>query len=477
MRTPEDILLAQAKYNDILLQTELSALPEGYIAGGGISISNTDVFIDPLIANIRGKRITKSTSTNIADMFGSTLKVNDTYYYIYLNNFGFWSITVNPPTAIDGLYGLYQKESNERFVGAVYVDTDGAFLKVVSHMRVRAEDMDFGTITAEEIAAGTITADKLVIGIKGTAYNQPLAPNLVFLGDTWIDTDTDLFHKAFGGDISTSKGGADSSVTSFDKVYGGTDSSVTVFDNTYGNIDSSSGWILGGLAAGTTKIDGGQIETDTLKSANFVTGVSGSKFDLATGYIETGSGVFRGDVEIGSDDADRQLELGSKGLLVKDSLGNIIHDLPNAPTTTGGNSLGHLIMFDGTDSSYSIYDEDPAVLTTWTAVVCKLFNSTNVKGALFKIDLLGANYSVPVSYVEARILLRPKGSTWSSSAGLAPELRSKTGLAGGSAFTFIEHSGMLSCPVGEDSSVEFNASLRPVGSQSRVKIVQIGVYI
>jgi len=57
--------------------------------------------------------------------------------------------------------------------------------------------------------------------------------------------------------------------------------------------------------------------------------------------METGQGVFRGDVEIGSDDADRQLELGSKGLLVKNDVGKIIHDIPDTSAENSATSVGH----------------------------------------------------------------------------------------------------------------------------------------
>ena len=146
----------------------------------------------------------------------------------------------------------------------------------------------------QTIRAESITVEKLTVGVKGTAYSQPLAPNLVFIADTWIDSDDGQFHIPYGGEIDTSVGGAGADVTEFEEDIGGAGADVSSFDAILGNIPAYAGWIQSAYVPGTTLIDGGMIETDTLKSANYVPGVSGSKFDLASGYIETGDGIYRG---------------------------------------------------------------------------------------------------------------------------------------------------------------------------------------
>jgi len=154
-------------------------------------------------------------------------------------------------------------------------------------------------LDGQTIRAGTITADKIVVGgiSTGTAYNQPLAPNVVKIADTWIDSDDDQFHIPYGGEIDTSVGGAGADITDFEETIGVAGADVDTFDSVLGAIPSYAGWIQSAYVAGTTLIDGGMIETDSLKSANYVPGLAGSKFDLATGFIETSDGTFRGSLE------------------------------------------------------------------------------------------------------------------------------------------------------------------------------------
>ncbi len=335
-----------------------------------------------------------------------------------------------------------------------------------------------------QIVLNAIAAKAKVL--TGNAYHQALAPNLVFLNDTWEDTDTTQGHKAHGQDISTSKGGADSSVTTFDKTYGGADSSVTTFDNTYGNIPAYVGWVKNGLYAGTTLIDGGQIKTNTLKSHNYVEGVSGSKFDLASGYIETGSGVFRGnleaaggsfsgDVEIGSDDANRQLSLGSKGLLVKDSNGVVIHDLPNAVIASGHSYLGHLLFSDGTTSGYTVYNSTSAPEKAWATITCSNMGTTNAKGGIFKVFKSGIGSATvnPYSYV----FLRPNGSSWSNTAGgLSPEMRWFMNFNSGNA-NQMSFATIMLCPFDTNYKMQFYTSTVPNSTSRQLTIVQLGIYV
>ena len=220
----------------------------------------------------------------------------------------------------------------------------------------------------------------------------------------------------------------------------------------------------------TTIISGGMIETGIIKSTNYVKGVSGSKFDLHTGYVETGQGIFRGDVEIGADDADRQLSLGSKGLLVKDGNGVIIHDLPDNPILTGFSSLGHLYYVDGGSDS-TVYYSSSAPYRTWTTVTCNTFGSANIKGVLLSIELTGSGSGAsPI----ASIIMRPKGSSWGTGSGLAPRLRR---VDIGITLTWISMLGQITLPIGDNNQVEFYAEIIPNSSTHVVSISHLGVYI
>jgi len=234
-----------------------------------------------------------------------------------------------------------------------------------------------------KLLLSSLVADGSVEGITGIAYHQPLAPTPMYLNDTWEDTDTGQTHKVVGGDISTYKGGAPANETPV-VYYGGAPADEAPVYLNWGKIPADVGWVKDGTHAGTTLIDGGQIETDSLKSHNYVPGVSGSKFDLENGFIETGDGVFRGDMEIGSDEAERNLKLGSKGLLVTNKDGEVIHDLPDASLGSHMFAGGHFYFLD---------DYYAANVTMWDYII-PATTSTSLSGSLIKsMTLTNLGYS------------------------------------------------------------------------------------
>ncbi len=340
----------------------------------------------------------------------------------------------------------------------------------------------------------TTTAPKLMLkdpwswligsGAAGKIYEQALAPNVGYSFDIWIDTDTNTRH-IHNRDIISTRGGAGSSITTFDSDIGGAPANNTSWLNTYGNIPSYAGWIES-FYTGTTAIDGGRIKTDTLKSANFVTGVSGSKFDLANGYIETGSGVFRGNlsaaggtfsgnVEIGADDANRQLSLGSKGLLVKDANGVIIHDLPDAVIQSGSRYCGHDYWYQDL-ATYKIYDSTTAAFNIWTQVTCIVDSNTNVKKGIFKVYFFGQGLT---SYgaITMILYLRPYGSSWAASIASNTPSGGVIATFSSSIVNRVEQFFYLECPIGNNNKIEFQYEIYPSSSSYRIAIMQLGISI
>ncbi len=194
------------------------------------------------------------------------------------------------------------------------------------------------------------------------------------------------------------------------------------------------------------------------------------------GDFEANDGTFRGDMLIGSDDDLRQLYLGSKGLYVEDKNDVPIHDLPNAPTITNGYTLGHLYYNDGVGSQFQIYNNTSAPMEAWTEIQGNSYSSTNAKGGLFKIFISGigtSNSADPYLY----LFMRPKGSSWSSTAGgLSPELRIY--LHHGAELTSqMSYAGNITCPFGTSNKLEFYWKTNLSGSAHQVTIVQLGVYI
>ena len=128
MRTPEWIANAKAEYSENLMRTELSSLPEGYVAGGSLTVTLGDVLVNPLVANIEGKRVTSPNILNIADMKWITVRQVSTTYYIYLDKYGFWFVDALKYIAVEGRYGKYNPRDFTRFIGEVYVNSSGFYV-------------------------------------------------------------------------------------------------------------------------------------------------------------------------------------------------------------------------------------------------------------------------------------------------------------------------------------------------------------
>lgn len=144
------------------------------------------------------------------------------------------------------------------------------------------------------------------------------------------------------------------SQATIDEIINDSDTFISYFSTTGGNPSltlSSQGMLW---KSGDSYIRLGETASFhgvDLDSGNFQAGVQGwqitkegnAEFNDGTfrGTLDGVNGTFSGDLEIGADDADRQLSLGSKGLLVKDSLGSIIHDLPTNNILSGVHHFGH----------------------------------------------------------------------------------------------------------------------------------------
>lgn len=338
------------------------------------------------------------------------------------------------------------------------------------------------------IGAGTIVADRIAIGGASKIYKQPLAPEVGYAFDTWIDSNNNTKYEHMYN-VESSKGGAGADVTTFDSTVGGAPANNSSWDSTYGNIPSYVGWFTT-LYNGITSINGGRIKTDSLKSWNYIQGVQGSKFDLSNGYIETGDGEFRGDLNaaggtftgdlsIGVDDANRQLSLGSKGLLVKDANGVIIHDLPDAAIQSGNYYLGHILWFQGDSSTYQIYNSTTFTNNAWNNnILCVTDGNTNIKGGIFDVVITGYMTSGNYNYREfAQITLRPNGTSWNYSylSGVAPTLYHRFDLSG-DYVQKAELRGLLICPI-LNRAIDAYLMIDPYDGGRRAIINQIGMII
>jgi hypothetical protein len=149
MRTPEQIKQAKERFNDLMIKTEVSALPLGYLAGGELTITDSDVVVNPLIANVNGKQIFKPRATNIRDATWRAIKINSTRYYIYLNRFGSWFVDAVEPVFVQDKIGKYNPRTSDRNIGTFYVNSDGNYEEITESEKFRElalVDMTTGSV-------------------------------------------------------------------------------------------------------------------------------------------------------------------------------------------------------------------------------------------------------------------------------------------------------------------------------------------
>jgi hypothetical protein len=217
----------------------------------------------------------------------------------------------------------------------------------------------------------------------------------------------------------------------------------------------------------------------TVRSENYVAGTSGWEIDT-NGDVEFNEGTFRGDLEVGSDVASRQIFIGSQGIRAEDVNDNILHDLPNAALLTGYENIGHL--FYNTDATAinrfdSLASGMPAS-GVWTPFTILSGNNTNAKGVLLQI---AGNWSgsTSTSSVVARVAVRPAGSGWVLPnpggaplpiSGVAPTLGAQ-GTGGAGTWGTLTVSTKLS------TNMEFYVSYSGTGPFISLQIAQLGIYV
>jgi hypothetical protein len=199
-------------------------------------------------------------------------------------------------------------------------------------------------------------------------------------------------------------------------------------------------------------------------------GFNVSKFDLDTGDITirkqddtkifdfdayTGNLSMAGDLDIGEDEAKRHVQVGSKGLLVEDSNGITIHDIPDQPVISGGFYAGHLYFGDVDDAS-AIITSNLSLTSTWQTIQAKTYSNSNVKAVYLTVQFTAGGLS--------RFVARPNGSSWGPSYA-APRID----ISSTNPFASVP----IICPV--DSSGKFQ--VWGSGVRPKCTIWQMGAFI
>jgi hypothetical protein len=215
----------------------------------------------------------------------------------------------------------------------------------------------------------------------------------------------------------------------------------------------------------------------TVRSENYVAGTSGWEIDT-NGDVEFNEGTFRGDLEVGSDVASRQIFIGSQGILAEDANDNILHDLPDAALLSGVKSLGHLYYADGLDPDNVLVNYNGSTIPTgWNTFTAKTWGNTNVKGVLLQCTLqcvlpVGVSTSITMG-----LTLRPFGTFWGSSlTDVSPALYDLLGVSSG----YVNKRGtstLLTVPVGTDNQIQYTPVAFPSPSTITIVITQLGIYV
>jgi hypothetical protein len=159
-------------------------LPLGYISGFEIQIDNGQVTITPGIASIRGQTVFNDNPRQLDnEQYWLARRVPEHYYHIYMGIDGELIVDAIEPAIDPGQYSLYHPEYASRWIGAVYVDKNGQYTNVLTWKRIRAEDLEAGSITAEKLSADALSAisitaeniqsallsaDEIILGYSGT---------------------------------------------------------------------------------------------------------------------------------------------------------------------------------------------------------------------------------------------------------------------------------------------------------------------
>jgi len=127
-RTYQNVMALKTKQ----LESEVQGLPPGYIAGGGLTLVENGgtyyVDIDPLIINIKGKRVAYEATYTIVDGDFVGNKLGGYWYYIYIDDAANFHVDVLAPTYDVDFNAYYHPSiSNYRSIGRTYIDGDGNY--------------------------------------------------------------------------------------------------------------------------------------------------------------------------------------------------------------------------------------------------------------------------------------------------------------------------------------------------------------
>lgn len=132
--------------------------------------------------------------------------------------------------------------------------------------------------------------------------------------------------------------------------------------------------------------------------------------------------ILRGDLDITSDDANRHIQVGSKGLYAEDdaTTPNVLHDLPNVDLGTDFITVGHYYHLKPGASGDHLTSLSGTSYLDWATQTAETGGNTNVKGVYLSVEAnLSNQIDLSVSYTyrsdDMSFYFRPYGSTWPSS--------------------------------------------------------------
>jgi len=200
-----------------------------------------------------------------------------------------------------------------------------------------------------------------------------------------------------------------------------------------------------------------------------------ASFDKSVRIDRSGIRLHNAELNI-TDWRNRQILISNRdGLMAKDAAGKVIHDIPDMPILVDRWYCGHLNFFEGLSTNYLILADTSAEYQTWTDVTCVTDGNSNVKAGLFRV-----NFSVGqgnLTQIFGSVFLRPKGSSWSTSASSACPLLTHNVSVSGAYVTHIQGIGMLICPIGDNNQIQYYFDYSGGGSNETLYLTQLGVFI
>lgn len=197
----EALQRAETKNESQIVEADVLSLPPGFIHGFNVTWDDFKVTVGAGSCIVAGAQVSRAEPTLIVDRMWQVERNQSTHYYIYLTREGDFQVELLSPVQNDDVFYREHPISGARFLGRLYIDSDGDAVfgtstnKVISEVLVGAstwlEDSDYlCDATNDEVEINA--ALRYISGIGGgrlilSAGTFNVSAQINLLSNVWID--------------------------------------------------------------------------------------------------------------------------------------------------------------------------------------------------------------------------------------------------------------------------------------------------